>query len=101
MLIQVDKFYFLVDFIILNTQSITHANTPILVILGTPFLDTSNAMINCKSGIMKLTFRNMTIEVNFFNIGKQSDRENDDIHEVNMIQRFVEGNLFILCFLIL
>ena len=53
-LIQVDKFHFLVDFIVLDTQPITHASTPIPVILGKPFLATSNALINCKSGIMKL-----------------------------------------------
>jgi hypothetical protein len=90
-LIQVDKFYFPVDFIVLDTQPIRHASTPIPVILGRPFLATSNALINCRSGIMKLTFGNMTIELIVFNIGKQPAEEDSDTYEVNMIQTLVEG----------
>uniref|UniRef100_A0A2N9IZH7 Uncharacterized protein n=1 Tax=Fagus sylvatica TaxID=28930 RepID=A0A2N9IZH7_FAGSY len=43
------------------------------------------------SGIMKLTFGNMTIELIVFNIGKQPAEEDSDTYEVNMIQTLVEG----------
>ena len=42
----------------------------ISVILGLPFLATCNALINCKDGKMKLTFGNMTMAVNVFNLHK-------------------------------
>ncbi|RVW58275.1 hypothetical protein CK203_112104 [Vitis vinifera] len=31
-----------------------------------PFLATSNAIINCRNGLMQLTFGNMTLELNFY-----------------------------------
>ena len=55
----------------MDTQSIVHANSNIPVILGCPFLATTNALINCRNGLMKLTFDNMTLEVNIFNISKK------------------------------
>ena len=63
-------FIFLVDFIVLDTQPVEACN-PIPVILGCPFLETSNALINCRNGLMKLSFGNMTLEMNIFNICKQ------------------------------
>ncbi|XP_075483643.1 uncharacterized protein LOC142523798 [Primulina tabacum] len=41
---------------------------------GRPFLATSNALINCRNGIMKLSFGNMTLELNVFNLCKQPDK---------------------------
>ncbi|XP_052302019.1 uncharacterized protein LOC127904107 [Populus trichocarpa] len=49
-LVQVDKFYFPVDFVVLDTAPIQGSNAPIPVILGRPFLATSNALINCRNG---------------------------------------------------
>ena len=46
-LVQVDKFYFPVDFIILDMHFISNTNSQISVILGHPFLATSNSLINC------------------------------------------------------
>jgi len=33
-LVQIDKFYYPIDFLILDTQSVVHVNSNILVILG-------------------------------------------------------------------
>ena len=41
------------------------------IILGRPFLATSNAIINCRNGVMQLTFRNMTLELNIFHLSKK------------------------------
>ncbi|RVW66858.1 hypothetical protein CK203_065730, partial [Vitis vinifera] len=41
------------------------------IILGRPFLATSNAIINCRNGVMQLTFGNMTLELNIFQLCKR------------------------------
>ncbi|XP_052308537.1 uncharacterized protein LOC127905253 [Populus trichocarpa] len=84
-LVQVDKFYFPVDFVVLDTTPIQGSNAPIPVILGRTFLATSNALINCRNGVMKLSFGNMTVEMNIFNVSKQIG-EHEDIREVDLIQ---------------
>ena len=58
------------------------------VILGRPFLATANAIINCRNGSMRLTFGDMTREVNVFNLEKQPRKIRDQTFEVN----FVENN---------
>ena len=88
--IKVDAFYFLVDFVVLHIEPTLNASTQIHVILGHPFLATSNALINCRSGVMKISFGNMTVELNIFDISKQVlDNDNEDICEVNMIGSLV------------
>ena len=91
-LVQVDKFYFPVDFIILDTQPVLHVSTQIPIILSQPFLTTSNALIHCRNGIMKFSFGNMTLELNVFNIAKQP-REDEELHEVNCVELLTQ-NLF-------
>ena len=46
-LIQLDKFYYPVDFVVLDTESVAVGTNYVPSILGRPFLDTSNAIINC------------------------------------------------------
>ncbi|RVW70528.1 hypothetical protein CK203_059231 [Vitis vinifera] len=58
-LVQVDKFYYPVDFVVLDTDPIAKGTNCIPIILGRPFLATSNAIINCRNGVMQLTFGNM------------------------------------------
>ena len=41
------------------------------IILGRPFLATSNVIINCRKGVMQLIFGNMTLELNIFHLGKK------------------------------
>ena len=86
-LVQVDKFIYLVDFIVLDTQPVEACNL-IPVILGRPFLATSNALINYRNGVMKLSFRNMTLEMNIFNICKQPGDDND-LQEVDFIEKLI------------
>jgi len=49
-LIKVDKFYLLVDFIVLDIEPIQDVGIQILVILGRPFLATANTQKNCRRG---------------------------------------------------
>ena len=68
-LVQVDTFYYPVDFIVLDVNGPqTSSSTPI--ILGRPFLATSNAIINCRSGQLRIEFGNMTLDLNIFNACK-------------------------------
>jgi hypothetical protein len=53
-LIKVDKFYFLVDFIVIDTEPVHNVVNQILEILGRHFLATANAIINCRTGVMKI-----------------------------------------------
>ena len=46
-LIQVDKFYYPVDFVVLDTELVAVGTNYVPIILGRPFLATSNAIINC------------------------------------------------------
>ena len=60
-LVQVDKFYYPVDFIVLDTEPIAREPNHVPIILGRPFLAIANALINCWNEVMQLTFRNMTL----------------------------------------
>ena len=64
--IQVDTVYYLVDFIILDTQPVECESSKrhILAILGRPFLATANAFIYCRNELLKLSFGNITLETN-------------------------------------
>ena len=70
-LIQVDKFYYPVDFVVLDTEPVAVGANYVPIILGRPFLATSNAIINCQNGVMQLTFGNMTLELNIFHLSKK------------------------------
>nr|CAN72372.1 hypothetical protein VITISV_040456 [Vitis vinifera] len=70
-LVQVDNFYYPVDFVILDTDPIVKKTSYVPIILGRPFLATSNAIINCRNGLMQLTFGNMTLELNIFYMSKR------------------------------
>jgi len=88
-LIKVDKFYFPVDFIVLDTEPVQNVGVQIPVILGRPFLVMANALINCRTGVMKISFGNMTVELNIFNISKKP-RECDEIGSACLIEKIIE-----------
>ncbi|CAN6447669.1 unnamed protein product [Victoria cruziana] len=65
-LVKVEDFVFPVDFIILDMEGVDlEHQTPI--ILGRPFLATANACINCRTGVMDITFGNKRVRLNVFN----------------------------------
>ncbi|PKA52184.1 hypothetical protein AXF42_Ash014121 [Apostasia shenzhenica] len=69
-LIKVGNFIFPVDFIVIETEVETDQRSQIPVILGSPFLATSNALINCRNGKMRLSFGNLIVELNIFDLYK-------------------------------
>ena len=72
-LVKIDKFYYLVDFVVLDTEAIASEPNHVPIILGRPFLATANAIINFRNGVMQLTFGNMTLELNIFHLNNKQE----------------------------
>ena len=84
-LVKIDKFYYPVDFVVLDTEPIATEPNHVPIILGRPFLATANAIINCRNGVMQLTFGNMTLELNIFHLNNKQkllEHENQITDEV-------------------
>ena len=82
-LVKIDKFYYPVDFVVLYTEPIASGPNQVPIILGRQFLATANAIINCRNGVMQLTFGNMTLELNIFHLNHkhkpvEGDKEGSD-----------------------
>ena len=87
---KIDKFYYPVDFVVLDTEPSSNEPNHVPIILGRPFLATANAIINCPNGIMQLTFGNMTLELNIFHLNdnpKLLETENHSTEEVVSIDQ--------------
>ena len=90
-LIQVDRFYYPVDFVVLDTEPVAVGANHVPIILGRPFLATSNAIINCRNGVMQLTLGNITLELNIFHLSKRHMYPvEDDCEEVFIIDTILE-----------
>ena len=77
-LVKIDKFYYPVDFVVLDTEPIANEPNHVPIILGRPFLPTANAIINCRNGVMQLTFGNMTLELNIFHLNNKHRLPEDE-----------------------
>ena len=89
-LIKINKFYYPVDFVVLDTEPSSNEPNHVPIILGRPFLATANAIINCRNGIMQLTFGDMTLELNIFHLNnnlKLLETENPITDEVVSIDQ--------------
>ena len=90
-LIHVDKFYYPIDFVVLDTEPVIVGANYVPIILGRPFLATSNAIINFPNRFMQLTFGNMTLELNIFHLGKKHMHAVEDApEEVCLIDTILE-----------
>jgi len=67
-LIRVGEFIYLVNFVVNETEKVSNLVSKVPMILGRPFLATANAFINCRNGMMRLSFGNMTVKLNIFNM---------------------------------
>ena len=77
-LVNVDKFYYLVDFVVLDTEPMEESTHQVPIILGRPFFATANAIINCRNGVMQLTFGNMTLKLNIFHLSNKNKPAEDE-----------------------
>ena len=78
------------DFVVLDTQLVVNQGTQFPVILSRPFLATANTIIHCRGGLMTLSFGNMTVNLNIFNVIKEIG-DDEDVCEVNMIESIVQN----------
>ena len=90
-LVQVDKFIYLVDFIVLETEHIVNNYKSIPVILGRSLLATANVLINCRNGLMNLSFGNMTLQLNVFNMHKQPNEKNKNEHDIDEQKKLLKS----------
>ncbi len=90
-LVKVDKFYFPVDFIVLDMEHEPNPKKQIPVILGRPFLATANACINCRTGVMNISFGNMKVKLNVFNAADQPARK-IECFMIDKIDDLIEGD---------
>ncbi|XP_035838897.1 uncharacterized protein LOC118486511 [Helianthus annuus] len=63
--IQLGEFYYSVDFLVLDYAH-TRTNEQQKVILGRPFLNTANAQINCREGLITMSFKNRKLIFNVY-----------------------------------
>ena len=84
-LVKVDKFYYPVDFVVLDTEPIASGPNHVPIILGIQFFATTNAIINYRNGVMHLTFRNMTLELNIFHLSNKHKLVEDDNQGTNEV----------------
>ena len=77
-LVKVDKFYYPVDFVVLDTEPVAEGIHQVPIILGRPFLATSNVIINYRNGVMQLSFGNMTLELNIFHLSNKHKSVEDE-----------------------
>ncbi|XP_022854088.1 uncharacterized protein LOC111375486 [Olea europaea var. sylvestris] len=88
-IVEIDKFCCPMDFLVFDVKVDVNVISKILIILGRPFLATANAFINCRNNLIKLSFGNMTLDVNIFHIMKQFE-EDGKCHQTYMIDTLVE-----------
>ena len=84
-LVKLDKFYYPVDFVVLDTEPIAVGPNHVPIVLGRQFLATSNAIINCRNGVMRLTFGNMTLELNIFHLSNKHKPAEDERQEFDEV----------------
>ena len=61
MLVQVNKFYYLVDFMVLDTDPLRKGMNSVMLILRWPFLVIAKVLINWRNEVMQLSFGNMIL----------------------------------------
>ena len=90
-LVKVDNFYYPVDFMVLDTEPMAESTHQVPIILERPFLATANAIINCRNGIMQLTFGNMTLELNIFHLSNKDNPAKDKEQKSEVVCLSVTG----------
>ena len=77
-LVKVEKLYYPVDFVVRDMEPVAEGTNQVPIILERPFLATSNAIINCRTGFMQLTFGSMTLELNIFHLKNKHKSAGDE-----------------------
>ena len=93
-LVKVHNFYYPADFIVLDMEPVHHTclkvQTP--VILGRPFLATTNVKIAVRSGVMEVSFGNIKMSLNMYSSSHQPKVE-QECYSINIIHELVDDAL--------
>ncbi|XP_071695146.1 uncharacterized protein [Rutidosis leptorrhynchoides] len=65
-IVKLEDFYYPVDFIVMDIET-TFRETQPTIILSRPFFATIDALINCRTGVMDISFNNKRSRINIFN----------------------------------
>ncbi|XP_071704116.1 uncharacterized protein [Rutidosis leptorrhynchoides] len=65
-IMKVEDFYYPVDFVVMDIETNFRETQP-TIILGRPFLAIIDALINCRTGVMDISFGNKRSRINIFN----------------------------------
>jgi len=71
-ILKIDEFYLPADFVVLDTKLVMNPNNHSPVILGRPFLATTDAVIRCWNRVLTLSFGNMIVDLNIFHTSLQT-----------------------------
>ena len=94
-MVQIDKGFFSVDFVVLDMDP-SHTSKQIPLILGRPFLATANATINYRSGVMDVSVMNMRPRLNIFKASAQLVFENEsECFFVDVIDEMIKEALLL------
>ena len=85
-LVKVDKFIFLADFIVLDMEE----DKEIPIILGRPFLATSRAMIDVQRGELKLRVQDEEVKFNVFKVVRHPT-ESDTCFMIETVEAIVSS----------
>ena len=88
-MIQVGEFQFPADFIILHTCLNPEVLEKTPIILGRPFLATSNAVMNCKTGKVQLSVGKEKMEVDVYSVSTVEE-DDEEVEEVSLIGALVQ-----------
>src|SRR4051812_1955125 len=92
-LVKIEHFYYPVDLVVIDTEPTQDMSHQTRMILGRPFLAASNALINCRNSLMKISFGHMTLELNIFHVNnrrEEQEDDDDDGFEVDEIEQYVD-----------
>jgi len=91
----VGKFIYPVDFIVFKTERVVNAANQIPVILRCPFLAITNALINYRNGMIRLSFDDMTLKLNIFNMQRwHSGFDDIETSTLNWVEDFIFDDEF-------
>ncbi|KAG5549470.1 hypothetical protein RHGRI_014717 [Rhododendron griersonianum] len=91
-MIQVGEFQFPADFIVLDTCRNPEVLEKTPIILGRPFLATSNAVMNCKTGRVQLSVGEEMMEVDVYNVNTLEE-DDEEVEEVSLIDALVQEHI--------
>ena len=91
-MVKVGDFCFPADFIVLDVSPGPEALQRTPIILGRPFLATSSAVMDCKTGKVQLSVGEDKMEVEVYNL-ESIDEDEEDSEECNLLNTLVEEHV--------